>query len=185
MDVRLRSLRIGSAGRFFEGGHPGDVAALLGRNVVLAIEDVANDEDNTLLTLYEQVCSAQPRSSDDSVAGRRERVITDASCLACYVSQRLEVTKLDVDPDAVVHGQHHHAVRVWPRPLSVPGVKGLVTQGQLISGRATRGPQATSSAQQREVSMVRRPNLSFPRFPGRVGCGDHAAAVGGVGWVLS
>ena len=41
--------RIGSAGRFFEGGHPGDVAALLGRNVVLAIEDVANDEDKAFL----------------------------------------------------------------------------------------------------------------------------------------
>jgi uncharacterized protein len=72
VDVRLRSLRIGSAGRFFEGGHPGDVAALLGRNVVLAIEDVANDEDKTLLTLYEQVGSAQPRRSDDSGAARRE-----------------------------------------------------------------------------------------------------------------
>jgi len=49
VDVRLRSLRIGSAGRFFDGGHPGDVAALLGRNVVLAIEDVANDEDKAFL----------------------------------------------------------------------------------------------------------------------------------------
>jgi uncharacterized protein len=49
VDVRLRSLRTGSAGRFFEGGHPGDVAALLGRNVVLAIEDVANDEDKAFL----------------------------------------------------------------------------------------------------------------------------------------
>jgi hypothetical protein len=49
VDVRLRSLRIGSAGRFFEGGHPGDVAALLDRNVVLAIEDVANDEDKAFL----------------------------------------------------------------------------------------------------------------------------------------
>ena len=27
--------------------------------------------------------------------------------------------------------------------------------------------------------------LSFPRFPGRVGCGDHAAAAGGFGWILS
>ena len=72
VDVRLRSLRIGSAGRFFEGGHPGDFAALLDRNVVLAIEDVANDEDKALLTLYEQVCPAQPRRPDDSVAVRRE-----------------------------------------------------------------------------------------------------------------
>ncbi len=49
VDVRLRSLRTGSAGRFFEGGHPVDVAELLRRNAVLAIEDVANDEDKAFL----------------------------------------------------------------------------------------------------------------------------------------
>src|SRR5262249_48583746 len=49
VDVRLRSLRTGSAGRFFEGGHPADIAALLKRNAVLAIEDVANDEDKAFL----------------------------------------------------------------------------------------------------------------------------------------
>jgi hypothetical protein len=49
VDVRLRSLRIGSAGRFFEGGHPADIAALLRRNVVLCLEDVANDEDKAFL----------------------------------------------------------------------------------------------------------------------------------------
>ena len=49
VDVRLRSLRIGSAGRFFEGGHPADVAGLLRRNVVLCLEDIANDEDKAFL----------------------------------------------------------------------------------------------------------------------------------------
>jgi hypothetical protein len=49
VDVRLRSLRIGSAGRFFEGGHPADISALLAGRVVLAIEDVANDEDKAFL----------------------------------------------------------------------------------------------------------------------------------------
>jgi hypothetical protein len=49
VDVRLRSLRIGSAGRFFEGGHPADIGGLLRRNVVLSIEDVANDEDKAFL----------------------------------------------------------------------------------------------------------------------------------------
>jgi DNA helicase HerA-like ATPase len=49
VDVRLRSLRTGSAGRFFEGGHPADIAELLERNTVLAIEDVANDEDKAFL----------------------------------------------------------------------------------------------------------------------------------------
>jgi hypothetical protein len=49
VDVRLRSLRIGSAGRFFEGGHPADITRLLRRNVVLCLEDVANDEDKAFL----------------------------------------------------------------------------------------------------------------------------------------
>ncbi len=49
VDVRLRSLRIGSAGRFFEGGHPADIAGLLRRNVVLCLEDIANDEDKAFL----------------------------------------------------------------------------------------------------------------------------------------
>src|SRR5262249_24469778 len=49
VDVRLRSLRIGSAGRFFEGGHPADIGGLLRDNVVLAIEDVANDDDKAFL----------------------------------------------------------------------------------------------------------------------------------------
>ncbi|NUS07289.1 MAG: ATP-binding protein [Nonomuraea sp.] len=49
ISLRLRSLRVGSAGRFFEGGHPSDIGGLLERNVVLAIEDVANDEDKAFL----------------------------------------------------------------------------------------------------------------------------------------
>ncbi len=49
IDVRLRSLRSGSAGRFFEGGHPADVGALLAGNVVLALEDVANDADKAFV----------------------------------------------------------------------------------------------------------------------------------------
>lgn len=49
ISLRLRSLRVGSAGRFFEGGHPADIGDLLQRNVVFAIEDVANDEDKAFL----------------------------------------------------------------------------------------------------------------------------------------
>ncbi|WP_059008072.1 ATP-binding protein [Streptomyces specialis] len=45
IDVRLSSLRLGTPGRFFEGGHPLDVADLLNHNVVLEIEDVGNDQD--------------------------------------------------------------------------------------------------------------------------------------------
>ena len=47
--VRLSSLRLGTTGRFFEGGHPIDFDALLARNVVLEIEDVGDDRDKAFL----------------------------------------------------------------------------------------------------------------------------------------
>jgi DNA helicase HerA-like ATPase len=47
--VRLASLRHGTTGRFLEGGHPLDFAALLRRNVVLEIEDVGDDADKAFL----------------------------------------------------------------------------------------------------------------------------------------
>jgi uncharacterized protein len=47
--VRVSSLRLGTAGRFLAGGHPVDLAALMGRNVVLQIEDVGDDQDKAFL----------------------------------------------------------------------------------------------------------------------------------------
>ncbi|HEX7659522.1 MAG TPA: ATP-binding protein, partial [Pseudonocardiaceae bacterium] len=59
--VRLGSLRLGTAGRFFEGGHPLDFEALCRRNVVLEIEHVGDDADKAffmgavLMRLSEQL----------------------------------------------------------------------------------------------------------------------------------
>ncbi len=47
--VRLASLRLGTTGSFFEGGHPIDVGRLLGSNVVFEIEDVGDDRDKAFL----------------------------------------------------------------------------------------------------------------------------------------
>jgi uncharacterized protein len=47
--VRLSSLRLGTAGRFLDGGHPIDVAALVRHSVVLEIEDVGDDRDKAFL----------------------------------------------------------------------------------------------------------------------------------------
>jgi len=49
VDVRIASLREGTPGRFFQGGHPLDVAALLTRNTVLEIHDVTDDRDKAFL----------------------------------------------------------------------------------------------------------------------------------------
>lgn len=43
--VRIDSLRIGTPGRFFEGGHPLDLTAVLAGNVVFEIEDLGDDRD--------------------------------------------------------------------------------------------------------------------------------------------
>ena len=61
VDVRIGSLRLGTPGRFFEGGHPLDVAELLRRNVVFELETVTNDQDKAfvmgaiLIRIYEQL----------------------------------------------------------------------------------------------------------------------------------
>ena len=47
--VRVGSLRLGTAGRFLDGGHPLDFGALLERNVVLEIEDAGDDRDKAFL----------------------------------------------------------------------------------------------------------------------------------------
>jgi uncharacterized protein len=80
VDVRLRSLRTGSAGRFFEGGHPADVAELLRRPVVLAIEDVANDEDKAFLIgtlIIRLVEHLRLRARAGSVEGLRHVIVIE------------------------------------------------------------------------------------------------------------
>jgi hypothetical protein len=47
--VRIGSLRMGTAGRFLDGGHPLDFGALLDANVVLEIEDAGDDRDKAFL----------------------------------------------------------------------------------------------------------------------------------------
>ena len=47
--VRLSSLRLGTTGRFLEGGHQLDFGKLLRTNAVLEIEDVGDDSDKAFL----------------------------------------------------------------------------------------------------------------------------------------
>lgn len=49
IDVRLGALRLGTPGRFFEGGYRLDMAALLRRNTVIEIEDIGSDSDKAFL----------------------------------------------------------------------------------------------------------------------------------------
>jgi hypothetical protein len=50
VQVRIGSLRLGTAGRFVGGGHPLDFGRLLAGNVVLEIEDCGDDRDKAFLT---------------------------------------------------------------------------------------------------------------------------------------
>jgi len=47
--VRIASLRLGTSGRFLDGGHRLDFSALLDRNVVFEIEDAGDDHDKAFL----------------------------------------------------------------------------------------------------------------------------------------
>jgi uncharacterized protein len=70
--VRLSSLRLGTTGRFFEGGHPIDFDQLLKRNVVLEIEDVGDDRDKAFLmgtVLVRLVEHLRMRQRHDPAAG--------------------------------------------------------------------------------------------------------------------
>jgi uncharacterized protein len=49
VDVRIGSLRQGAPGRFFEGGHPLDLAQLLNSDVVLELDAITNDQDKAFL----------------------------------------------------------------------------------------------------------------------------------------
>jgi uncharacterized protein len=49
VQVRIGSLRLGTTGRFLDGGHPLDFARLLDTNVVLEIEDAGDDHDKAFL----------------------------------------------------------------------------------------------------------------------------------------
>ena len=81
IDVRLSALRLGTPGRFFEGGHPLDVSELLRRNVVLEIEDVGNDQDKAffigavLIRLHQHL---RTRRTPGAVILRHVTVIEEA-----------------------------------------------------------------------------------------------------------
>ncbi|WP_422615131.1 ATP-binding protein [Frankia torreyi] len=49
IDIRIGSLREGTSGRFFEGGHPLDIGRLRDRDVILELEDLTNDQDKAFL----------------------------------------------------------------------------------------------------------------------------------------
>ncbi len=49
VQVRIASLRLGTSGRFLDGGHPLDFAALMARNAVFEIEDAGDDHDKAFL----------------------------------------------------------------------------------------------------------------------------------------
>jgi hypothetical protein len=75
--VRLSSLRLGTTGRFFEGGHPIDFDRLLARNVVFEIEDVGDDRDKAflmgtvLVRLVEHLRMRHRRDGAGSIAALR------------------------------------------------------------------------------------------------------------------
>ncbi|MBM7789541.1 ATP-binding protein [Tenggerimyces flavus] len=80
IDVRLTSLRLGTPGRFFEGGHVLNFAALLEQNTVLEIEDIGSDTDKAffigaiLIRLFEHL---RVRSAASPASGLRHVTVIE------------------------------------------------------------------------------------------------------------
>jgi uncharacterized protein len=80
IDVRLGSLTLGTPGRFFEGGHPLDLADLLNRNTVLELEDIGNDQDKSFfigVVVLRLVEFLRRRARDDPKPGLRHVTVIE------------------------------------------------------------------------------------------------------------
>jgi DNA helicase HerA-like ATPase len=84
IDVRIGSLRLGTPGRFFEGGYPVDIEKLLRRNVVLEIEDIGSDSDKAffigavIIRLVEHLRVKHARSGKSATGLLHVTVIEEA-----------------------------------------------------------------------------------------------------------
>lgn len=76
VDVRIAGLREGACGRFFQGGHPLDIAALLEGNVVLQLENISNDQDKAFVigTVLIRIVEHLRVRTDSAVPGRLRHV---------------------------------------------------------------------------------------------------------------
>jgi uncharacterized protein len=81
--VRLSSLRLGTTGRFLEGGHQLDFGKLLETNAVLEIEDVGDDSDKAflmgtvLIRLAEHLRMANRAGASQAVPGLRHLTVIE------------------------------------------------------------------------------------------------------------
>ena len=104
--VRLSSLRLGTTGRFLEGGHQLDFGKLLRTNAVLEIEDVGDDSDKAflmgtvLIRLVEHLRMAN-RSRPASPVGLRHLTVIE------------EAHRLLRRPEAPGDGAAAHAVEMF------------------------------------------------------------------------
>jgi len=80
VDVRIGSLRGGTPGRFFEGGHPLDIGGLLRRNAVLELEPITSDQDKAFLmgaVLIRIVEHLRVRDQFEAAAGLRHVLLIE------------------------------------------------------------------------------------------------------------
>ena len=96
--VRLSSLRLGTTGRFLEGGHPVDVGKLLRRNTVLEIEDVGDDRDKAFL-----MGTVLLRLVEHLRLGRRRETATGLRHLTVFEEAHRLLRRPDRDSGAAAH----------------------------------------------------------------------------------
>jgi len=106
--VRLSSLRLGTTGRFLEGGHQIDFGRLLRTNAVLEIEDVGDDSDKAFL-----MGTVLIRLAEHLRLGHRDRPGELAGLRHLTVIEEAHRLLRRPDPDGGSGGAAAHAVEMF------------------------------------------------------------------------
>jgi hypothetical protein len=94
IDVRIGSLRSGTPGKFFEGGHPLNMGLLLDKNVVLEIEGVGDDRDKAFLIgtvvmrVYEHLWLENKKRGGKEPTLQHVTVVEEAHRLLRFTTER-------------------------------------------------------------------------------------------------
>ncbi len=108
--VRLSSLRLGTTGRFLEGGHQIDFGRLLATNAVLEIEDVGDDSDKAFLMGAVLIRLAEHLRMADRAAAAGLRVQAGLRHLTVLEEAHRLLRRPD---DGAANGAAAHAVEMF------------------------------------------------------------------------
>lgn len=138
LDVKLQPLWTGQAGRFLAGGHPAEMPALLGRNVVFTAREVADDDASAFLAGVLLIRLAEHLRGSGAAAAHTAVVVAIPSG---HLRRLLD--EIRASGTEVIHATH---TSVRP-PAPIPAANGV-------------GPLAFVRAEPAEVQLAGRRSVA-------------------------